>query len=336
MEHKSLTIHDIAKALGISKSTVSRAFRDAHDISPATKEKIMDFAKANDFTPDQVASNFKRRRTKTIGVIVPAHNIPFYSIAISGIQDYAMQQEYHVMICHSNENYETEVENLKTLLAARVDGIIISLARDNLQNSHIKKLKQKKIPFVLFNRVVEGLKAPKVVVNDYYGAYNMVDYLLTRGCKNIAHISGPSNILLSANRKMGYIDALKKRNKTVDPNMLVEGDFTIESGIRGAEKLLKNPTRPDAIFCVCDAVAYGVMKVLGREGIQIPQEISVAGFTNEPMCEYVNPPLTTVGQPIYKIGLKAAKLLFQQMEHHDMADEFCVFETELIIRESTI
>lgn len=335
MKKKLLTIHDIADRLGVSKSTVSRAFRDAHDISPKTKKRIMDFARENDFTPDQTAVNFKSGKTKTIGVIVPAHNIPFYAIAISGIQDYAMEKEYHVMVCHSNENYETEVDNLKALLSAKVDGIIISLARDNLENTHIKRLKQKKIPFVLFNRVVEGLKANKVVVNDYYGAKQMVEYLVDRGCTKIAHVAGPSNILLSANRTAGYRDALKEKHLTHYDDWVIEGDFSVESGMRAAEKLLSKDTIPDAIFCVCDAVAYGVMKVLNDRGIKIPEDVSVAGFTNEPMSEFVSPPLTTVGQPIYKIGQKAAALLFQQLESKETADEFCVLETELVIRKST-
>jgi LacI family transcriptional regulator len=205
----NLTINDIAKALKMSKSTVSRALRDAHDVNPETKSKVLAYAAKYDYRPDFVAKSLRSRSTKTIGVIIPAYNIPFYSIAICGIQDYAMKMGYNVMVCHSNEQYETEIKNVEALLNANVDGIIISVARDTEKNEHVQKLKRKGIPLVLFNRVIENFKASKVVVNDYYGALNMVNYLIKTGCRNIAHISGPNNLLLSNNRKEGYFDALK-------------------------------------------------------------------------------------------------------------------------------
>jgi len=255
---RNLTINDIAKALNISKSTVSRALRDSSDI-----------------------------------------------------------------------NQET------ALLNANVEGIIISVSRDTEKNEHIRKLKRKGVPLVLFNRVIENFKAAKVVVNDYYGAFNMVDYLIKTGCRRIAHISGPNNILLSNNRKEGYFDALKNSGIERDEKMLVEGDFTIESGIICTKKLLVENDKIDAIFAVCDAVAFGAMKVLKEKGIKIPDEISVAGFTNELMAELVEPALTTVKQPIYEIGETASKLLFAQLNDPDLPAELCVLDTELEIREST-
>ena len=268
MKRPNLTINDIAKALSVSKSTVSRALRDAHDVNPETKKRIREFAKEHDFHPDYLAKSLRNRSTKTIGVIVPAYNIPFYSIAICGIQDYAMKMGYNVMVCHSNEQYETEIKNVEALLNANVEGMIISVARDTEKNDHIKKLQRKGIPLVLFNRVIENFKAAKVVVNDYYGALNMVDYLIKTGCKKIAHISGPINLLISNNRKEGYFDALKKAGIDSDDNLVVEGDFTIESGISCTEKLLSENKKIDAIFAVCDAAAFGAMKVLKNNGFK--------------------------------------------------------------------
>ncbi|HDR52289.1 MAG TPA: LacI family transcriptional regulator [Mariniphaga anaerophila] len=335
MKRSNLTINDIAKALNVSKSTVSRALRDAHDVNPETKGKVLAYAAKFDYRPDFMAKNLRSRSTKTIGVIIPAYNIPFYSIAICGIQDYAMKMGYNVMVCHSNEQYETEIKNVEALLNADVEGIIISVARDTEKNEHIRKLKRKGIPLVLFNRVIESFKAPKVVVNDYYGALNMVNYLLKTGCRKIAHISGPNNLLLSANRKEGYLDALNNAGIKVKENMIIEGDFTIESGIACTEKLLAENEEIDAIFAVCDAVAFGAMKVLKKRGIKIPEEISVAGFTNEPMAELVEPALTTVKQPIYEIGETASKLLFAQLKDPNLPAELCVLDTELEIRDST-
>ncbi|WP_319501287.1 LacI family DNA-binding transcriptional regulator [uncultured Draconibacterium sp.] len=335
MRKPNLTINDIAKALNISKSTVSRALRDTHDINPKTKLRVLEFAAKHDYHPDILAQSLRSRSTKTIGVIVPAYNIPFYSTAIGGIQDYAMKMGYNVIVCHSNEQYEIEIKNVEALLNAGVEGIIISVARDTEKNEHIKKLKNKGIPLVLFNRVIEDFKSAKVVVNDYYGAKNMVDYLIKTGCKKIAHITGPNNLLLSNNRKEGYLDALKDGGIEINEELIVEGDFTIQSGIRCTEKLLEDNEGIDAVFAVCDAVAFGTMKVLKKRGIRIPQDISVAGFTNEPMAELVEPSLTTVKQPIYEVGETASKLLFAQLKDPDLPAELCVLETTLEIREST-
>jgi len=332
---RKITINDIARELKISKSTVSRAMRDSHDINPETKRRVQEFAENKDYQPNQLAQSLRSRSTKTIGVIVPAYNIPFYSIAICGIQDYAMKMGYNLMICHSNEQYETEIKNVNALVNANVEGIIISVARDTEKNEHIRKLKRKGIPLVLFNRVIEDFKAAKVVVNDYYGALNMVTYLINTGCKKIAHVSGPNNLVLSNNRKQGYFDALKNAGLNVDERMVVEGDFTIGSGISCTKKLLAEVSDMDAIFAVCDAVAFGAMKVLKERGIKIPDEISVAGFTNEPMAELVEPALTTVKQPIYEIGETAAKLLFAQLNDPELPAELCVLETTIEVRNST-
>jgi len=263
MKKPNLTINDIAKALNVSKSTVSRALRDAHDVNPETKERVCAFAEKYDYRPDSVAKSLRSRSTKTIGVIIPAYNIPFYSIAICGIQDYAMKMGYNVMVCHSNEQYETEIMNIEALLNANVEGIIISVARDTEKNEHIKKLKRKGIPLVLFNRVIENFKASKVVVNDYYGALNMVSYLIKTGCRKIAHISGPENLLLSKNRKAGYLDALANAGIIADERRIIEGDFTIKSGMECMYKLLEKDTETDGLFAVCDAVAFGAMKKKG-------------------------------------------------------------------------
>jgi DNA-binding LacI/PurR family transcriptional regulator len=335
MKRSNLTINDIAKALNISKSTVSRALRNARDVNPSTKAKVMTFAEMHDYRPDSQAKGLRSRSTKTIGVIIPAYNIPFYSIAICGIQDYAMKMSYNVMVCHSNEQYETEIKNVEALLNANVEGIIISVARDTEKNEHIRKLKRKGIPLVLFNRVIENFKASKVVVNDYYGALNMVNYLIKTGCRKIAHISGPHNLLLSSNRKEGYLDALKNAGIKIEENMTIEGDFTIQSGMDCTRKFLENNIEIDAIFAVCDAAAFGAMKVLKEKGLKIPEEISVAGFTNEPMAELVEPALTTVKQPIYEIGETASKLLFAQLEDPELPAELCVLETTIEVRDST-
>ena len=335
MGKSNITIKEIARALNISKSTVSRALGDKHDVNPGTRKKVLAYARKHDYHPDFMASSLRSKRTRTIGVIVPAYNIPFYSIAICGIQDYAMRQGYNVMVCHSNERYEVEKANINALLAADVEGIIISVARDTELNEHIHKLKKKGIPLVMFNRVIEDFRVAKVVVDDYYGAADMVRYLVRTGCNRIAHIAGPSNLLLSSNRKQGYLDALSEAGIKPRADWIVEGDFTIQSGSRCMEKLLHDLKSIDAVFAVCDAAAFGAIKVIKQSGFRIPGDISVAGFTNEPMAELIEPSLTTVAQPIYEIGETASLLLFSQLQNPDLPPEFCVLDTRLVVRDST-
>lgn len=335
MPKSGVTINDIASALGISKSTVSRALRDSWDVNPETMRRVKEYAEKHDYRPDFLAQGLQSGSSRTIGVIVPAYNIPFYSEAICGIQDYAMKQGYNLMICHSGEQYNMEIKNVEALLAANVDGIIMSVARNTEKNEHIHRLKSKKIPLVLFNRVIENFKAAKVVVNDYYGAYNMVKYIIGTGCNRIAYIDGPENLLLCANRKAGYLDALKDHNLPSDPDLIDTGDFTISSGMECMESLFGKGKAIDAVFCVCDAVAFGAMRIIKQHGLKIPADISVAGFTDEPMAELVEPSLTTVRQPIYEIGETAARLLFAQLKDPDLPAELSVLDTRIIVREST-
>ncbi len=335
MKRPNITIQDIARELGISKSTVSRALRDSYDVNPDTRKRVMEFAEKHDYRPDFLAQSLQSGSSRTIGVIVPAYNIPFYSEAICGIQDYAMKHGYNIMVCHSKEQYNVEIKNVEALLAANVDGIIMSVARDTEKNEHIHRLKKKKVPLVLFNRVIENFKAAKVVVNDYYGAYNMVKFLIDSGCRSIAHISGPENLLLCANRKSGYMDALRDHGLIPDPDLICAGDFSIASGMNCMSKLLDSGKDPDAVFCVCDAVAFGAMRIIKQHGMNIPDEISVAGFTDEPMAELVEPSLTTVRQPIYEIGETAARLLFAQLNDPDLPAEISVLDTKIVVRDST-
>jgi len=335
MGKSKLTINDIAGRLNLSKSTVSRALSENSDINPETRKKVLAMMEETGFKPNLLARSLKSGKTGLIGVIVPAYNIPFYSIAISGIQDYAAQNGYNILICHSNEKTEVEKENIDSLISSRVDGIIISVAKDHDRNEHIHKLKSSGIPLVMFNRVVEDIKAAKVVVNDYYGALNMTKFLIPKVKSKILYLSGPSNLLISLNRKMGFLDAIKDADLSSDHYEIIEGDFSSTDGYSKIREQLKKGNNFDTVFCVCDAVAYGAIKAIKEFNYKIPGDIAVAGFTNEPMTEYVDPRLTTVKQPIYEIGTNAAKLLISQIQNPSLPAEFCVLDTEILVRDST-
>ncbi|NJK96766.1 MAG: LacI family transcriptional regulator [Bacteroidales bacterium] len=338
MPEKQLTIIDIARRLNLSKSTVSRAFRDTYDVNPETRRKVLELARELDFEPSSIAMGLRQHKTYTIGVVIPSFRIPFYSVAISGIQDVFSSAGYNVMTCQSNESCEMEISNINSLMRSRVDGIMISLSRQTSIFGHLEKLRKKGVPLVMFNRICSGLNIPSVSVNDYRSAYMATEYLISRGCRRIVHISGPSGLKLTDDRKSGFIDCLKENNQGYNENLVIESDFSIESGGNAALQIVQMKELPDAIFCVCDAVAFGVIGVLKRNGIRIPADISIMGFTDEPAAAFIDPPLTTVSQPINEIGKTAADLLLKQINRKLNVKENTKInlDTSLIIRKSTL
>ena len=331
---EKITIEKLAEKLNLSKSTVSRAFRDSFDINPKTKQKILDAAKQLDFQPNTIAKSLREKITKRIGIIIPSFTIPFYAKAICGIQEIASYEGYNLLICQSNESYKTEIQNIKSLLNSCVDGIIMSVTKETSQYNHITQLRNKNIPIVLFNRTTDIDHISKVRVDDYGATYKMTEYLVSKGYQNIIYIAGPKNLKMTINRIKGFKDAMYVKKIKLSPYSIIHGDFSIESGLKCTGEILKN-IRPDAIFCSCDNVAYGVIKYLKKLGIRIPEDIAVAGYTDEPFASLIEPALTTIRQPIYEIGQTAAQLLFKQLKYSNAKPEICILPTELIIRSST-
>ncbi|MDO1447603.1 LacI family DNA-binding transcriptional regulator [Rhodocytophaga aerolata] len=338
MSSGQVTIKDIARQLNISVATVSRALRDFPDINENTKKAVTTLAAELDYRPNQIAQSLVKRRTNTIGVVIPTFVIPFYASAISGIQEEAAKANYNVMVCQSNESYTTEVSNIYTLASSRVDGLLVSVSKETTNFDHLQCLQQKGIEIVFFNRVYEGMPVAKVVVDDYDGAVAATEHLISIGRKRIAHFCGPQNLSISQERRRGYVDALKTHNLPVREELMLSCDFNIASGMDAARQLLQVRPLPDAIFAVSDSVAFGAMKVLKEQGIRIPEDIAIAGYTDEPTASLVDPGLTTVAQPTFEIGQTAARLLFAQI-NRPSKESVCpktVLKTRLIIRGSTV
>lgn len=335
MNNNQATIKDIGKILGISTSTVSRALRGKPDVNPETKRAVKELAEKLNYQPNLVALSLVNKKTKTIGVIIPSFTTCFYSVAISGIQDIAIDAGYHVMICQTNENHESEKKYIEMMLSSRVDGVIAAITRETENLEHFQNLVDKGIPLVMFNRV-GNLNVPKVMIDDYEGAYKITKHLIDVGCERIAHISGPTSLMISKNRLRGFLAAMKDSNKKIHENLVVYSDFSLESGMECMKELLQKSNKPDGVFAICDTAAFGAMHVIKKAGLKIPDDIAVAGFTGEPMAEIVEPALTTIVQPIYKIGQASAKLFIEMMEEGPgYVAESRVLSTELVIREST-
>jgi len=331
------TIHDIAKNLNLSASTVSRALKDNPVISEATRTLVKRMAEEMGYRPNILAANLRTKRTNTIGVIVPLINRHFFSSVISGVEDVAYNRGFAVTIAQSNDNLEKECKIAHTLFANRVDGIILSIGMETDTYDHLKLFSERKIPMVFFDRVVDEIEAHKIVSDDYGGGYRATQHLISQGAKTIAHIGGPLLLDIYKNRQNGYTNALKDADLAIDELLIINNSLTREQGTEAIQKLLKNKVKPDAIFCANDTTALSVIIYLQKIGIRVPEDIAVVGFSNEPFSEVVTPSISTVKQPGFSMGQKAAQLVIQQILHEDenQAYQTIVMPTELIIRDSS-
>ncbi|HEY9047497.1 MAG TPA: LacI family DNA-binding transcriptional regulator [Ohtaekwangia sp.] len=336
MKNPQATIRDLALKLNISISTVSRALRNAPDVNPETKKAVLELAKKLHYEPNRVAQSLRIKKTNTIGVVVPEIAMHFFSSAISGIQEYAAKHDYSIMICQSMESLRTEKSNIHMLVSNRVDGLLISLSSETKDIEHLESLIAKQIPIVLFDRITDELDVSKVVVDDHNGAFRGVEHLIKTGCKRIAYIGGPDGLYVSDQRLRGYRDAIRNYNLELDEELIMHCRDFHNDPTEAARTLLNRPNRPDAIFCMNDPVAILAMQVLKEKGIAIPNEVSLVGFTNEPVSQFIEPSLTTIAQPAYLMGQSAAKLFIEQMDNkEDFKPITKVLPTELIIRNST-
>lgn len=334
---KHITIKDIAKALNVSVSTVSRAFNDKYDIRPETRDKILKLAKEMGYSPNPIARKLIQQRTFNIGVVVPEFINPFFPRVIMGIQNILIEKGYQILIMPSNENHITELENLKTFVNNFVDGIILSLTKETKNIEYIQELIANDFPLVLFNRVNDSLPVSKVVFDDYKWAFFATEHLIQQGIKRIFHFSGPKHLTLSQNRQKGFEDAMKKYHLNVTGEMVYETGFTLEDGERIAEKLIADDNVPEGIFCVNDPSAIGAVRAFKQNGLRIPRDVAIMGFTQTPMSEFVDPPLSTVVQPTIKMGEIAAELLLNQLESSEPVEpKFVVLNGKMNIRESSL
>jgi DNA-binding LacI/PurR family transcriptional regulator len=333
---KQTTIKDIANDLKVSPATVSRALRNHPNISIKRKQSIVERAAAMNYRPDSIAQSLKSRQTLTIGVIVPEIKHNFFSAVLDGIEEVAYKAGYTILVCKSNEDRVREIINTDALVSKRVAGIIVSMAQNSTDADHFTVLKNRDIPVVFFDRVLEGEGMSKVMVDDYAGAFRLVEHLILCGYRRIAHLAGMEHLWISNRRVEGWRDALKKHGLPCREDHLVRGGFDEEDGIRGYRSLMQLDERPDAVFAVNDPVALGVYLSCKRDGLRIPEDMAIAGFSDNPISALLDPPLTTVSQPAYEMGQAAAKMLLQQIREGVPAEPVTqICATQLIVRRST-
>jgi LacI family transcriptional regulator len=330
-----VTIKDIAKELGISPSTVSKALNDHPDISQVTKMAVRNLVDKWNYKPDPVALSLKSGLTKTIGVIVPEIVHYFFSTVISGIEDLAYDSGYHVMFCQSNETYEREVKAVATLLSSRVAGILVSITKVTKDFSHFRKIQDNGTPLVFFDRICNEMDTDRVIVDDEQGAFDAVEHLIKTGCKNIVHLSGPQNLQIGNNRKNGYLRALRYYNQITDDKNIIKCD-TPEEAAKIVPELMKRTNRPDGIFAVNDLTAVETMNTIKACGFNVPNDVSIVGFTSGMISDITCPTLSSVEQHGYTIGKEAVKLLINRIEKkQDLPFQTITIKTEMVIKGST-
>jgi LacI family transcriptional regulator len=338
MKFESATIKDIAKALNLSTSTVSRALRGSYEISADTKKAVLEYAEKINYRPNPIALSLKERRTRAIGVVVSEIANNFFSQAINGIESIAYNRGYHVIITQSHESQEREKVNVEHMAARGVDGLLISLSSESQDISYLKDLHDKGLPIVFFDRVSDEIETHTVTANNYEGAFHATEHLIYQGFKRIAHITSSPFLSITKERLEGYKNALIKHNMTVDEGLI---RYCLHGGMIAAEmedafsSLFKVKSKPDAILTAGDRLTIVGFSILKR--MKQKKEVGFAGFTNTQVGDLFSPALTVVRQPAAEIGQIAIELLIQMIESKRPVTDFQnkVLNTELIIRESS-
>ncbi|AUS06976.1 LacI family DNA-binding transcriptional regulator [Pseudotamlana carrageenivorans] len=335
---KRITLKDIAKNFNVSIATVSKALKDSHEISPNTKSKIKEYAKLHHYKPNVTALNLLNKNTKTIGVVIPNIMNTFFAKVFMGIEHIASQKGYQLVSCISNESYEKEVKTIDLLKHGHLDGIIISLAEETQvkQNvTHLKNTLNEGVPMVMFDRVSDELECDKVIVNDLEGAYHATCHLIKSGCKKVALVSVIDNLSVGKLRVEGYKKALTTFNIPIEERLIVRighhEDFDTVMKIILADKSI------DGLLCLEESAAVNVLHLVKRMTYKIPEELSIACFTNGKLLQHLSPSISAISQHGKYIGETAAKMLIDRIENEDLPKpcETKIIKTSLIEREST-
>lgn len=334
-----LTMKDIARELGVSVATVSRALKDSPRISAERRALIQQYAREHDFIPNVIAETLRYARVqplRVLGVIVPDIVHYYFASVLAGIEQEAMRRGYLIVYAQSGESYEREKAICKSFYENKVCGIIVSQAKETHQYEHFQRLLDAGLPLVFFDRICTGVNASRVVVDDYMGAFNAVTYLIERGSQRIAFYGSNMNMEISKNRFNGYKDALMKKGLAYDPELTLICDNRADAETM-TPAILERETPPDGFFAINDDTAIGILYTAKRMGFRVPEDIQICGFTNGYRSIACDPMLTTVEQRGRSVGEEAASILIDQVEKNIAADQVVkrIVRTRLVVRGTT-
>lgn len=335
---KRTTIYDIAKKLGITPSSVSRALNDKA-VNEKTKKRILQAAKELNYKKNSLASNLRKGESTTIGVVVPRINQNFFSNVIAGIENVSYKKGHNLIICQSDESYEKEKKCVNMLINQHVNCIIMSLSVDTTDYKHLQSIMDQNITLIQFDRVADEVESLKVINDNEQASFDAVSHMIKQGYKRIALLEGPQNLEIFRQRKSGYLKALEKHHIPMLDELIKENAWTQELGAIATRQLLSLPAPPDAIFAsTSDFSALGVHEVAMEMGFKVPSQLGICGYSNEPFTEITSPSITTIDQFSFQMGATIAELYFQEITKSDSVKipKVISIKPKLIVRSSTL
>ena len=327
------TIKDVARKCGVSIATVSRVLNGSKPVSKELAEKVMKADNEAHYKPNSIARSLILKKTNLLGVVIPNVSQPFHGLALSGIEEIASQNGYNVIICNVFDSLEKELKYFKILEEKQVDGII--LMHESTSSEVINFIEETHIPIVLASVLIEGVHLPSVKIDDFKASYDAVKYLIDSGHRNIAMICG-KEITAGDYRSKGYYKALTDCGLHINPQYMKEGSFTVRSGYEIMKQFLKLKPLPTALFAANDEMAIGAINCILDHGLNVPRDISVVGFDGIEWSSIYRPRLTTIQQPIKRIGMEAAKLLVRILNSGNCDISDITLDYQLIVRESSM
>jgi LacI family transcriptional regulator len=336
MEMDNINIKKLAKELKLSTSTISRAFNGSIDINKDTKERILAFAREHNFLPNHYASNLRDKKSKTLAVIVPEIANDFFAQAINGIEEVARKKGFYILLYRTDDIFEREVAFVNYLNNGKADGIIMSVSGEANDHNYLRKLEQKNIPVVFFDRVYEDIDVAKVTTNDYESSFLATEHLIETGCRKIAYLVVNKSISIGKVRMQGYVDALEKHGVPFDDELII--DCSQDEKINYA--ILKNvleEIKPDGIFSSVERLAFATYYVCNDLNISIPGDLKIISFSSLGIAPLLCPALSTITQPAYEMGIRAATLLFDALEKKTTGQlrKHHILKSKLLIRKSS-
>lgn len=330
------TIRSIAKDLGLSIGTVSKALKDNHEISEETKLRVLAMVKEQNYVPNPYASSLRRQKSKTIAVVLPEVTDSFFSLAINGIESVARERGYHVLIYLTHENFEREAGILQQFTSGRVDGILMSVSSETSQSEHVTEAINEGLPVVFFDRICEDINTCSIITNDFECGYMATKHLIEKGCKRISYLNIAPKLLICRNRMDGFKQALDEAGMKLQDSSIVTCSHEAVENEAAIQALLKSKKRPDGLIAPVEKLIPPIYKVCENLKLSIPQQVKVVCFTNLASVEFLNPSLTTITQPAFEIGRTAAINLFRKIEKkREEPKESIVIPSVLVERNST-
>ncbi len=326
------TIKDVAERAGVSVTTVSHVLNETRYVSPELAARVWEAVEALDYQPNAVARSLRRKRTHTLGMIIPDNSNPFFAEVARGIEDVCFDLGYNVILCNSDQTSHKERRYIDLLTEKRVDGIVFVATGDRAE--HLETVLARRVPVVVIDRELQDIQCDRVLTDNRAGGRQATEHLIRRGCRRIACIAGPSDVTPSWERVWGYQDALAAAGLPFDEHLVRRGDFQAASGYAAMRELLALPNPPTGVFACNDMMAIGAICAISEAGLAIPDDIAVVGFDDIALASYTNPPLTTVAQPRQEMGRLAAELLIERISNRGRPPQRRLLQTRLVIRQS--